>query len=569
MTRPAPTPDMRRRARAVRGLFTRIMLHLFWWDILLAAGPLRRFRTPSAPRWARLARLYRAEAERLGGVLIKLGQYVGARVDIVPKEVTDVMADLHDAVPPAPASAIVAQLEADFLLPMAELFRSFDPVPLGAASLGQAHRAALPDEQAVVVKVLRPGIHEIVESDLSIIGRAIRLMKRVPSIRRRVNLDLLAQEFVTVTRRELDLVTEGLSSERFARQFAENPDIYVPKIHWSRSGPRTLTMEDVSYVPITDVLGYEVAGVDRHRVAGRLMDAYLDQIFRLGFVHADPHPGNLFVQPLPVKGERPPQMPPGPVPSHLPYLPGRPFRLVFIDFGMAVQIPPHARESLRTYAVGLAARDAYTIVQSYVEGDLLLPGTDIEELERMTATMLNRFPHAFVGQVRTAELPEYGQIFADYQSLLYSSPMKLPAELLFVFRAMGICSGTVAAIDPGFDPAGRFMPLAQRLVADELTPDADRLKRLWAFGLRLPARLDNLLTQLERGKLRVRVSADRHGDSARSRVRAANQLGIALVAVGVMACAVLLGRDGEIVTTPTGLAVLAIAAMALLLGRRR
>jgi predicted unusual protein kinase regulating ubiquinone biosynthesis (AarF/ABC1/UbiB family) len=334
-------------------------------------------------------------------------------------------------------------------------------------------------------------------------------------------------------------------------------------------------MEDVSYFAIHDVLGYEAAGIDRHRVACRLMDCYLDQIFRHGFVHADPHPGNLFVKPLPVDGESGAQWSPALASvgrMRVPHASGRPFQLVFIDFGMAVEIPERARHSLTTYAVGMGTRDAYTIVQSYVEGDLLLPDADIDELERMTASLLNQFPHAFVGQIRQSDLPQYGKMFEEYQSLLYNSPMKIDAELLFVFRAMGVCSGTVSGIDPTFDPAERFLPLAQRLVVDELLPEPDRLKRLIAFALRLPARLDSLLTAIERSKLRIRTDdTDRRRDDVRSLTQAANRLGIAVLGGSLMICAVLLGRGGEIVTTPTGLAVLAIAAVAagLLFSRRR
>lgn len=562
------------RTRAVRRLFLRIALHIFWWDIVLMRGPLKRFRSPPAPRWAALALQYRREAERLGGVLIKLGQYASARVDLLPEEVTAVMVGLRDAVPPAPADQIIAQIEADFLLPITGLYGRFDPVPIGAASLGQAHRAMLPDGQLVVVKVLRPGIELIVASDLEIVGQFIGQLKRVGSIRRRVDLDLLASEFSAVTRRELDLVAEGRNCERFARDFAADPGIHTPKIYWSRSGARTLTMEDVSYFPINDVLGYEAAGIDRHRVASRLMDCYLDQIFRHGFVHADPHPGNLFVRPLPAEGETAAHWSPTTAASgrmNIPHVPNRPFQLVFIDFGMAVEIPEQSRRSLTTYATGMGARDAYTIVQSYVEGDLLMPDTDLDELERMTAAMIAKFPRALVGQVRKSDLPQFAELSEEYQSLLYNSPMKMKAELLFVFRAMGICSGTVAGIDPAFDPAERFLPLAQRLVADEFRPDSDRLKRLVASTVRLPTRLDNLLTTLERGKLRIRTDgAERRRDDLRALNRAANRLGLAVLAGSTMICAVLLGREGEIFTTPTGLVVLAVAAVSagLLLSRR-
>ncbi|MFG1365645.1 ABC1 kinase family protein [Xanthobacter versatilis] len=562
----APALTNQQRARAVRRLFLRIALHIFFWDIVMTRGPLKRLRRAPAPRWAALARQYRREAERLGGVLIKLGQYVSARVDLLPEEVTHVMADLRDAVPPVPGPQIVAQIEEDFLLPITGLYRSFDEEPIGAASLGQAHRAVLPEGQPVVVKVLRPGIDAIVASDLEIVGQFIRQLKRLESIRRRVDLDLLASEFTAVTYRELDLVAEARNCERFAREFAHDPAIHTPTIYWSRSGRRTLTMEDVSYFPIHDVLGFEAAGIDRRRVASKLMDCYLDQVFRHGFVHADPHPGNLFVRPLAADGESAASWPPFSLASgrvHIPHVANRPFQVVFIDFGMAVEIPERLRHSLTTYATGMVARDAYTIVQSYVEGDLLLPDTDLDELERMTAALINKFPHALVGQVRKKDLTPFAELSEEYQTLLYNSPMKMKAELLFVFRAMGICSGTVAGIDAAFDPAERFMPLAQRLVADELKPDSDRLKRLVSATVRLPMRLDNLLTTLERGKLRIRTDgADRRRDDIRQLTRAANRLGVAVLAGSAMICAVLLGRQGEIVTTPTGLAVLAIAVVA-------
>ncbi|MEO1103089.1 MAG: AarF/UbiB family protein, partial [Pseudomonadota bacterium] len=502
------------------------------------------------------------------GVLIKLGQFVSSRVDLLPSAVTDVLAELHDAVPPAPTSAVIAQIEADFGKPIGAVFPLFDQVALGAASLAQAHRARLVDGRAVVVKVLRPGIDLVVESDLVVASRYLGKLRRLRIFRHRVDLDVLTNEFVSVTRRELDLEAEAQNCIRFAADFADDPEIGTPALYLQWSGRRTLTMEDVSWFPIQDVGAYEAVGIDRRRVASRLMDCYLEQLYIKNFVHADPHPGNLFVRPLPVHDESDDRWTPELIGSRrlpLPRVENRPFQLVFIDFGMAVPIPEQYRRSFRTYAVGMGTRDAYTIVQSYIEGDILLPGTDIEELERLIAALLNRFPGAFVGQVREADLDQYGQLFGEYQNLMFNSPMKLKADLLFVFRAMGVCAGTVARIDPSFDPADRFTPMVQRLLADELAPTPERLNRLGSFVARLPSRLDAVLTQIERGKFTVRLDDPDRRREVKSLTRAANRVSAALLLAGALVCAVLLLRSGDASTANLALLGAGVVAAAVVI----
>jgi len=563
----------RQRARTVHRLFLRIALHILWWDVILNRGLLRQFRSPAPPRWARLAEDYRYHAERLGGVLIKLGQYASARVDLLPEQVTSVLEKLHDAVPPAPSVLVIEQIEADFGRPITSIFRSFDPIPVGAASLGQAHRARLLSGERVIVKVLRPGITGAVSADIRIIGTFVRRLRRVKAVRRRVDLSLLMSEFTTVTLRELDCHREGQNAERFARDFAHDPQIYVPKIHWAQSNSRMLTMEDVSFFPINNVAAYEAAGISRRRVARKLMDCYLDQVFRTGFIHADPHPGNLFVRPLPEPSEvigdpaAPRSFGPG---DPVPFAPGRPFQIVFIDFGMAVAIPEHARRSLRSYAIGIGTRDAYTIVQSYIEGDLLLPDADIVELERMTEALLRNAPHAFVGQMRESDMATYEQMFSEYQNLIYNSPMKIRADLLFVFRAIGVCAGTTARVDPHFDPADSFLPLAQRLMADDWNSDPDRLRKIAFTLLRLPARLDNLLTQLERGKLRIRTSdADEAVRRSRAIIQSLSELKGVLLGSSLIIAAAVLASESELATAQVAGGILAAAAVVIGLTFRR
>ena len=168
----APTAIDRRRYRQVRRFFAGMFVHVFWHDFVLRQPGLGWLRSDPLERWTRIAQKYRALAVELGGVLIKLGQFLSTRVDILPLEVVRELSGLHDEVPAAPVEAVIAQIEDDFGRPLAEIFPTFDRRPLGAASLAQVHAAQLVDGTEVVVKVLRPGIDVLVETDLKAIGQA-------------------------------------------------------------------------------------------------------------------------------------------------------------------------------------------------------------------------------------------------------------------------------------------------------------------------------------------------------------------------------------------------------------
>src|SRR6185295_10965622 len=182
-----------------------------------------------------------------GGVLIKLGQFLSTRVDILPPEITRELTGLQDEVPPGAFAGIARQIEEDFGRPLSEVFAWIATDTIGAASLAQVHRARLPDGREAVVKVLRPGIDVLVETDLAAARLALRLLKFSQTIRRRVNLDRLAVEITETTRAELDLQAEGRNAERFAANFAGDSRVYLPKIFWEWSARRTLTLEDVGW----------------------------------------------------------------------------------------------------------------------------------------------------------------------------------------------------------------------------------------------------------------------------------------------------------------------------------
>jgi predicted unusual protein kinase regulating ubiquinone biosynthesis (AarF/ABC1/UbiB family) len=497
-----------RRYRKVRRFVTRTFVHVFWWDVLLNVPGLRRLRRPPIERYRIIARRYRALATEMGGVLIKLGQFLSTRVDILPLEITRELAGLQDEVPPEKFADIARQIEEDFDRPLAEIFAWIAPETIGAASLAQVHRARLPDGTDAVVKVLRPGIDVLVETDLAAARLALRLLKFSQTIRRRVNLDRLAVEITETTRAELDLQAEGRNAERFAVDFAGDSRVYLPKIYWPWSARRTLTLENVGWIKIADLAALERAGIRRSEVARDLYRIYLSQIFEHHFVHADPHPGNLFVRPLPA-GDEPPFAPDSPV-APPPGGEARPFQIAFVDFGMVAVIPERLRSALREYAIGLGTRDAARLVHSYVAAGVLLPGADLRRLEEIHEELFARFWGVRIGSLRETAFSEAQYFFREYRDLLYELPFQVQVDLLFASRAVGLLAGLATSLDPEFDPWSETLPFAEKLAAEELRRDWRGLLREGLSQLQvllsLPRRLDAVLSRAERGALTVQTA---------------------------------------------------------------
>ncbi len=494
-----------KRYRKVRWFFAKAFLQIIWWDILLNRPFLRWFRTSPLPRWQRIARLYRELAVEMGGVLIKLGQFLSIRVDVLPREVISELAGLQDEIPPEPLAAVIAQIEEDFGQPLPSLFQWFSPHPLGAASLAQVHRARLACGQEVVVKALRPGIAVLVETDLTAIALAIRWLKFYHRISSRIDLDALAEEFTRITQQELDFQAEGKNAERFSQDFRDNPHVYVPKIYWDYSAARTLTLENVGYIKIGDLKAIAAAGISSAEVARTFYGIFMEQLFVTNFVHADPHPGNVFIRPLPHpdEGADTVYQPEDPI----PYKPERPFQVVFVDFGMMVTIPERLRAALQEFAIGVGIRDARKVVQSYANAGVLLPNADVRRLEQATADMFGRLWGIRMGQMRDLAMSEAAYFIKEYRDIVYEMPFQFPVDLLFAFRAIGILSGMSTNLDPEFDPWTETIPFAERLAAEKLQNNGRQwFEELTLWGqllYKLPTQLDRVLSDMECGDLTV------------------------------------------------------------------
>jgi len=574
-----------RRYRKVRWFLIRVFLHALWWDLLLNRPWLSWLRPAPVPRYREIARRYRELAVEMGGVLIKLGQFLSIRVDVLPAEVTRELAGLQDEVPPEPFEAVQARIEEDFGRPVTEVFSAIDPEPVGAASLAQVHRAHLataadgdearsgvaePDAEEidpdVVVKVLRPDIELLVGTDLAALDLALKWLKLIRHVRERVDLERLAAEFRRTTMLELDLAAEADHAERFAEIFADDPEVRIPRVFRAVSAAHVLTLENVGFLKIADRDALTGAGIDPAAVARKLYSVYMHQVFDEHFVHADPHPGNLFVEPLPTPEERAAGctgFAPGEIP---PPVTERPFRLAFVDFGMVATIPRRLRGALREYLIALGTRDAARMVRAYQSAGVLLPGADLQRLEEVHREVLDRFWGIPLGRLREVALAEMESMLRRYRDLIFEMPLQVQVDLLFTARAVGILSGLSTRLDPEFNPWAALLPYARRMAAEEarlgLRDLIEEVTRQARALLTLPAQIESTLAQAREGRLTVRTEWTPESKATLRRVeRSQRRLAWVVAATGFLVAGVVSGLD-----TWAGRILAGLAAVAFLGG---
>jgi predicted unusual protein kinase regulating ubiquinone biosynthesis (AarF/ABC1/UbiB family) len=493
-------------------MFKKRYFHILWffawtiisiinWDLILPRIGFRRLsKSTRSRRMTEIARKFRKLAIQMGGVMIKVGQFLSARLDVLPREITNELTDLQDEVAPEPFEPIRKLIETEFGMPLEEKFSEFNQDVLAAASIGQVYSAKLCATQedgtpcpGVVVKVQRPHIEEIINIDLSALRLVGNWIQRYPPIKKRVNVPRLMDEFSRSLYEEIDYLNEGKNAETFAENFKDQTNVRVPKVIWSHTTKRVLTLEDVKGIKITDYAAIEAAGIDRGDVAKRLLATYLKQIFEDGFFHADPHPGNLFVQAAD-EGEDPGE-----------------WKLTFIDFGMTGTLPEDTFNGLREVLIAVGTQDTHRLIQTYQTLKILLPGADMEQLENASQHVFDRFWGKSMTQMMDMHPEEAREFIDEFGDLMYELPFQMPENLILLGRCVSILSGMCTGLDPNFNIWESLSPYANKLIEAEgggkwktiLDEVLNMLQKLIA----LPAKTDSLISVLEQGRLEVRTSA--------------------------------------------------------------
>lgn len=498
--------DPQRPLRQHRGRYRRILrfaawnLATTWWFELFLpriglGGVAARTRSR---RMRQFARRFHDLAVELGGLMIKVGQFLSSRLDVLPPEITKELEGLQDEVPPVAFPGIAALAGQELGAPPDQVFASVDESPIAAASLGQAHRARLDPLDAgdtgldaVVLKVQRPGIGAIVDVDLAALRKVAGWLSHVRLVSRRADMRALVEEFAMISLQEIDYLHEAVNAERFAADFAGDDRVAVPEVVWERTTRRVLTLEDVTAIKITDARALRAAGIDPATVAPVFAAIMFDQLFTNGFFHADPHPGNIFVTPVRAgAGERP-------------------WKLTFIDFGMMGEVTPSTRSGLRKLLIAAAARDGKGLVAAINDVGVLMPSADSVGLERAMTQLFARFGGMGFAELREVDPREFRDFAVEFGDVVRSLPFQLPENFLLIIRAMSLTSGVCSALDERFNLWDSVEPYAAQLLRDErgnVVQDVAR-QALDAAGiaLRLPGRLDALAGRLEEGSLEVAV----------------------------------------------------------------
>ncbi|MCL4268081.1 MAG: hypothetical protein KJZ72_00985 [Anaerolineales bacterium] len=479
--------------------FARVTASIIFWDIFLRRIGLGAWAKNTRPRRLQnIAIRFRALAIHLGGVMIKVGQFLSARLDVLPPEITDELSGLQDEVPPVEFEPIRLQTELELDSAIEKVFLTFEKEPVAAASLGQVHRAKLLPNEAeamgfenVVVKILRPNIEQIVEVDMSAIRVVGGWLKRYKPVSDRADVPAIVEEFAAVLNAELDYLSEGKNAETFATNFKDDGGVHVPRVIWNRTTRRVLTLEDVTSIKITDYDAITSAGISRAAVAERLLATYLKQIFEDGFFHADPHPGNLFVLPLDEKDAD-----------------GfTKFRLTFIDFGMVGRMPDKLVEGLREVVIAVGLQDSSRLIRAYQTLGVLLPSANIKLLEEASAQVFDRFWGKSMNELRSIQHSDMMKFGLQFRELMTSMPFQIPENLLLLGRSIGILSGMCTGLNADFNLWLQLAPYAKKLTEGEggsfFDTFLDEAGGLLKTLIAIPGRAERVLGRIERGQLNV------------------------------------------------------------------
>ena len=428
--------------------------------------------------------------------MVKVGQFLSSRFDVLPESVTRELSGLQDEVAPQPFELIAKSIEAELGMPVEVAFAEIDQDPIAAASLGQAYRAKLSaglaadlDYDSVIIKVLRPGIEDIVDIDLKALRKVGGWLSRVKLVSRRTDAPALVKEFATTTLEEVNYLHEAGNLERFAADYAGDQRIGTPTVIWERSARRVLTLSNVSAIKINDIDALIEAGIDPNAVAAELARVTFEQFFVTGFFHADPHPGNIFIKKADEDS-------------------GIEFTLTYIDFGMMGQISPEMRANLQSFLFAVASRDARAWVSACQKLGVLLPTADSVILEDAVSKLFDRFGGVRVGELIQTDPRELRDFALQFSDLIRTLPFKLPNDFLFLIRALSLISGVTSELNRDFNIWDAVDPFARSLLNGS---GSSVLKRLGNDALktlntlaRLPMRLDEITSRIERGELVVR-----------------------------------------------------------------
>ena len=417
--------------------------------------------------------------EDLGPTFVKFGQILSTRRELISQEMFEELSKLQDKVAPVPFIEVRPIIE-EYCGPIDEAFQSFETEPFAAASISQVHRAILPDGTVVAVKVQRPGIREMIEKDLPLFEKMAERIEKLSPEARVYNPQAMVREFSIQIMKELDFTREGRNAEILAASLVEIPEIRIPKIYWDHSGDRVLTMDFLKGCRVDDVETIRSYGVDPVKIADAGFHAYILQIFRDGFFHADPHPGNLLVS--------------------------REGQLIFLDFGMVVLVRPERRKIFIKVLLAIVENDVDALVECLKNLGLEIRLDDIEPLKDELYSALRDYQGMGIG------LFNVGSAMESLPKILQKYRLTVPGSLMMMLKVVWMIFDVAVKLDPGFNFNERVKPYFEEILKSS---SSDSLKKLplslmeMAEGfISIPRAVNQTLRSLGTGNFKLEVEAN-------------------------------------------------------------
>lgn len=433
----------------------------------------RRDRVETSTREERIRMVF----EELGPTFIKMGQTLSTRPDLIPVELMKELAKLQDDVPAFPFNQAKEIVEKELAKPLEDIFERFDETPLAAASIGQVHRARLNTGEEVIVKVQRPGIQAIIETDLEILLHLATLAEKYIEEMQIYRPTKIVEEFARTLEKEINYRIEALHMERFARLFLHNDSIYVPWVYREYTTERILTMEYVDGIKVSDIAALDEKGFNRKRIASRGADLILTQVFKHGFFHADPHPGNICVLPGDV--------------------------ICYLDFGMMGWVSREARNNFADMLYGYALGDESRITNAVLKTVEWRKEPDRAALERDITSFVELHLYKPLKEIHL------GDVFQHFIELLSRHQLQLPPDIFLMVKALTEVEGIGLLLDPDFDMTEKVTPFIKTYHMERLHPRKllgdfiDSSSRVTQLLKSIPEDIHDIMAQVKQGKLRI------------------------------------------------------------------
>jgi ubiquinone biosynthesis protein len=423
----------------------------------------------------------RLALEELGPTFIKLAQVLSTRADLLPQDYQDELAKLQDTGPRIAPEVVKATIDRELHNSASAAFASFDPEPLAEASIGQAHAATLQDGTEVVVKIRRPGVVETIEQDLEIVRNLAARASRSWAAATRYDVVGLAEEFADALRAQLDYLREGRNADRFAANFAGDHDVQIPRVFWELTTSRVITLERLRGMKINDVAALDAAGVDRHALAERSAGVTAKMVFEDGFFHADPHPGNFFVQST--------------------------GRIGLIDFGLVGVLDDRMRDRLGKLLAAFVRERPGQLADALLALGTSAGPVDRARLSRDLDELLESYVGRGLGEIALS------RVLGDVFGIVRRHRLRVPPDLALLVGTLAISEGVMAQVDPQFQYSEALAPYARRQLLAQLSPAAvgRRLEQIALdfeeLAVDFPGQLHRVLDVLASGGLEVHVRA--------------------------------------------------------------